>query len=288
MDTEALHLLLLVEEKGSLSAVAKQLDIAVSTVARRLEGLEAALHLRLLDRRANGVRLTADGKRIAAMALPLVDQAARIARAAQALGAQGSDGVVTISATEFVVSEILAPTLPLLWASNPGLAVTLKSQGEVVSLAARAADISVRMSRPEEPSLYARQIGQVPLGCYASAAYLNGRDPAALVLGDERLLVYDETYGRIPERDWVTAQGLAGAVVLRSGSTRALLNACAAGSGVALLPVRAAERTGLIAVKAPFAPQARPVWLLAHRDTRRLPPIRAAQAWIAKAFAARG
>ena len=87
MDSEDLKLLLMLDDRGSMSAVAKQLDLAVSTVARRLEGLEASLGLRLLDRRANGVRLTSEGGRIAALAAPLVDQAARIARAAAALGA---------------------------------------------------------------------------------------------------------------------------------------------------------------------------------------------------------
>ena len=288
MDTEALRLLLMLEERGSLSAVAKQLDVAVSTVARRLEGLESDLHLRLLDRRANGVRLTADGTRIAAMAVPLVDHAARIGRAASALGSQGAAGMVTISSIEFIISDVLAPALPLLWATAPGLAVTLKSQGEIVSLAARAADLSVRMSRPEEPSLVARKVGEVPLGFFVSPAYLRDRDPESIRIEDERLLVYDDSYGHIPERDWVTARGLSGAVVLRTGSTRALVNACAAGAGLALLPVRLAQRNGLVAVSAPFDLPPRPVWLLAHRDTRRLPAVRAAHAWVARACAGMG
>ncbi len=288
MDIDALKLLILLDDRGSMSAVAKQLDVAVSTVARRLETLEAQLNLRLLDRRANGVRLTADGARIAAMAVPLVDQAARIGRAASALGSQGAAGMVTISATEFVIADTLAPALPLLWASSPGLAVTLKSQGEVVSLAAREADLAIRMARPTEPSLVARRIGEVPLGCYASPAYLASRDPAGIRLSDERLLVYDDSYGRIAEMDWVAAAGLTGAVMLRTGSTRALINACAGGAGVALLPVQAAERAGLITLPAPVQLLPRPIWLLAHRDIRRLPAIRAAHAWVVKCFAQAG
>lgn len=284
MDSEALRLLLILRERGSLSAVAKQLDVAVSTVARRLESLEGDLQLRLLDRRSNGVRLSEDGARIAAMAMPLVDQAQHIERAALALRQQGTAGHVTISATEFVVSELLAPALPRLWASAPGLAVTLKSQGEVVSLAARAADLSVRMSTPQEPGLIGKRIGDVPLGCYASPDYLAGRDPGALHLNEERLLVYDDSYGRIAELDWVAALRLSGAVVMRSGSTRALINACAAGAGVALLPARQAERAGLIAVPLATGLPPRPVWLLTHPDARRLPTVRAAHRWIAETF----
>ena len=234
----------------------------------------------------NGVRLTEDGRRIAALAVPIVEQAARIGRAAAALGNSASGGMVTISATEFVVSETLAPALPDLWRRAPGLAVTLKSQGEIVSLAAREADLAIRMARPEQPSLVAQRIGEVPLGCFASPGYLDGRDPATIRLGDERLLVYDDSYGRIAERDWVAAAGLTGAVMLRSGSTRALINACAAGGGIALLPVRAATQAGLVSLVAPVQLPPRPVWLLTHRDIRRLPGIRAAQAWVRRSFAA--
>ena len=285
MDVQALRTLLDLDRRGSLSAVATHADVAVSTIARRLDSLEAALGLRLLDRRANGVRLTAEGQRIAALAGPIVEQAARIDRAAAALKASAHGGSVTISATEFVVSEILAPLLPDLWRAAPDLTVTLRAQGEVVSLAAREADLAIRMSRPTEPSLIAQKIGEVPLGCFASPAWLDGRDPSMIELSDAQLLVYDDSYGRIAELDWVAAQGLTGAVMLRSGSTRALINACAAGGGVALLPVRAAGRAGLVTVKVPFALPPRQVWLLTHRDIRRLPPIRAAHRWIERAFA---
>lgn len=286
MDSEDLKLLLLLDDRGSLSAVARQLGLAVSTIARRLEGLETEIGLRLLDRRANGVRLTADGSRIAALAAPLVDQAALIGRAAAALGASSAAGSVTISATEFIVSEILAPALPQLWQTAPGLNVSLRAQGEIVSLAAREADIALRMARPEGASLIARRIAEIELGCFASTAYLAGRDPATLSLGEERLLIYDDSYGPIAELDWVARAGLTGAVALRTGSTRALIKATAAGSGVALLPVRFALEAGLIRLPLPLLAPARPIWLLTHRDIRRLPAIRAAHRWIGTTFAA--
>lgn len=285
MDSEDLKLLLMLDERGSLSAVAKHLDVAVSTVARRLEGLEAMLGIRLLDRRANGVRLTNEGSRIAVLSGPMVDQASRIARAAAALGESSAAGHVTISSIDLIITDVLAPAIDLLRAQSPGLAVTLRAQGEVVSLAAREADIALRMSRPEGASLIARRIHEIELGCFASVDYIAGRDPAAIDLKDERLLVFDDSYGRIAELDWVARAGLDGAVVLRTGSTRALLNATAAGGGIALLPVPFAEQVGLIRLPLPFPIQPRPVWLLTHRDVRRLPAIRAAHRWIMAAFA---
>jgi len=193
---------------------------------------------------------------------------------------------VVISATEIIVSEVLAPALPKLWARHPDMSIALRSQAEVVSLAARDSDLAVRMSRPEGASLMAKKLPTLKLGLFASTAYLAGRDSAGLRLCDERILIYDDSYGRLHELDWVDAGGLAHAVALRTGSSRALLAAAEAGAGIALLATAFARPRGLIEVPAPSAITGRTPWLIVHRDLRRLPPIRAVHAWVLEAFSA--
>jgi hypothetical protein len=51
------------------------------------------------------------------------------------------------------------------------------------------------MQRPEGASLIARRLPERRLGLFAAPTYLNGRDPSALVLSEERLLLYDDSYG---------------------------------------------------------------------------------------------
>lgn len=285
MQTGDLEWLLAIARGGSLSAAAKARGVAVSTAARRLDALETELKLRLVDRRPGGVRLTADGARIAALAGPAIDSADRIERAAATMRT-GSPLPIGISATEFVVSEILAPALPRLWAKHRDLSVTLRSQAGLVSLAARDADLAIRMSRPEGASLVAKKLPTLRLGLFASANYLAGRKPAGVRLSEERLLVYDDSYGRLPELDWMDAGGFAHRVALRTGSSRALMAAAEAGAGIALLPAAFALPRGLIEVPAPTVLPGRTPWLIAHRDLRRLPPIRAVHAWIVETFAA--
>ncbi|MFM2045844.1 MAG: hypothetical protein RLY86_4420, partial [Pseudomonadota bacterium] len=140
--------------------------------------------------------------------------------------------------------------------------------------------------RPEGASLYARRLAELPMGLFAGPGYLAGRDPAALDLGRERLLVYDDSYGRLPEMDWLGGAGLTGAVGLATGSTRALLAAATAGAGIALLPVPIARRAGLVAVPAPLPLPRRAPWIVVHRDARPLPGVRAVQAWITACFRA--
>jgi molybdate transport repressor ModE-like protein len=237
MDLAEIETLAAVARHGSISAAAKAAGVSVSTAARRLDALEAKLHLRLVDRRANGARLTADGLRLAALAEPLSAQIAGIARAAEALRHGEGPALVRISATEAVIADILAPTLPALWAQAPGVQVQLQSQNAVVSLASRDADIAIRMVRPSGAALIIRKLPALPLGLFASTHWLAGRDPASIDLGAGPILAYDDSYGRIPEVAWLDSLGLAGAIRFRTGSTRAIQAATLAGAGVGLLAV---------------------------------------------------
>ncbi|WP_054110543.1 LysR family transcriptional regulator [Brevundimonas sp. AAP58] len=286
MDLASLDLLRLVDEERNLSLVARRMNVAVSTVSRRIDALEADLGLRLLDRRASGARLTPEGRRIAVLARPIVDQAAALRRAAEGLAVEVRERPLVISATEFVVSDLLAPALTTLFRASPKLSVVLRSQAEIVSLAHREADLAIRMSRPKGDSLIAKRLGDIALGCFAHRDYLTGRDPATLDFSAERLLIYDDSYGRMSELDWVAAAGLERAVAMRTPSTRGLLTATVAGAGIAILPALYALRAGLIAVPTPFAIPPRTAWLITHRDIRRLPAVRTAHAWVVQTFTA--
>jgi DNA-binding transcriptional LysR family regulator len=288
MNLPDLRLLLDVRSAGSFSGAAKRSGIAVSTLTRRLDALEGELKLRLVDRRMNGARLTSDGERIAALAVPVIDGLDRVSRAAAAMCHSAEREAVTVSATEFVISDILAPAVPRLLVRHPNLTLTLRSEAAVISLAGRAADIAVRMSAPEGNSLVGKKLAEQRLGLFASASYLAGREPAGLDLAAERLLVYDDSYGRLPELDWLHAAGLDSAVSLRTSSTRALLAATASGAGIGLLPTIHARAAGLAEVPAPAPLPGRAPWLLVHRDLRRVPAVRVVLTWIEEAFQKQG
>ncbi len=286
LDPANLADLIATRDAGTLSAAAKARGVAVSTVSRRIEALEAALGLPLVDRRTDGVRLTAAGAAIAEAASPVAEQMRRVERVAESLRAGTRRVPVRISATEFVISDVLAPALDRLWAMGADFPVHLQSQADVVSLAGRGADLAIRMVRPEGASLYARRLADIRLGLFVSAGYLAGRHPAALDLRTERLLIYDDSYGRLPELGWVAQHGLSEAVAMRTGSTRGLLAAALAGAGIALLPVPFALREGgLIELPPPSVLPSRQPWLIVHRDLRGLPAIRLVQKWVAQAFA---
>ena len=99
---------------------------------------------------------------------------------------------------------------------------------------------------------------------------------------EERLLVYDDSYGRVPELDWIDTGGFGHAVAMRTGSTRALLTAAIAGAGIAILVEILARRSGLVEVPAPSPLPPHTYWLIVHRDLSRLPEVRAVHGWMTK------
>lgn len=287
LDASEFDDLVAVAHAGSLSAGAKKRGLAIATMARRIDALEAKTGLRLLDRRTDAGRLTAEGLQIAVLAEPLVEQVARVAHAVEVLRSGGAKAMpVRVSAIEFLISDVLAPALPALWKHGLKFPVQLQSQSEVVSLEGGDTDLAIRMVRPKGKSLVARKLGEMRLGFYASPAYLAGRDPAALDLKRERLLTYDDSYGRLPEIDWLAAQDLTAAVAMSTGSTRALHVAARRGAGIAILAQAFGDRDpGLLAIPQGQSLPSREPWLIVHRDFRAEPNIRAVQRWIVAAFA---
>ncbi|MFO6446160.1 LysR family transcriptional regulator [Erythrobacter sp. NE805] len=287
LDPQDLGDLVAIRDAGTLSAAARLRGVAVSTVSRRVAALEEALGLQLVDRRTDGVRLSREGLALAEAAAPLAEQVRRVERVAESLR-QGARRVpVRISATEFVISDVLAPALGRLWAMGADVPVHLQSQADIVSLAGRDADLAIRMVRPEGASLYARRLADIRLGLFAAPGYLGARAPEELDLARERLLIYDESYGRLPELAWVERHGLAEAVAMRTGSTRGLLAAALGGGGVAMCPAPFALRTAgaLVEIPPPSPLPSRQPWLIVHRDLRGLAGIRLVQKWIVEAFA---
>ena len=280
MDVADLEWLRAVSELGSLSAAAKAKNVSVSTASRRMDALEGLLKVRILDRGARGVRLTPEGHRIAALAQPAIEAAAAVERAAASMRTATTRKIVRISATEFVVADVLAPNVPSFHAAKPGVALELVADTNVVSLAERDADIAIRMSRPVGASLYAQALPAISLGLFGCREFAGEKS------GPLPLLTYDDSYGRLPELAWLDGADRAYEIVLRTSSTRALLMAARAGAGIALLPAAFAKREGLVEVAKLPAPLARTPWITVHRDLRQIAHIRAVVSWIKQAFRA--
>lgn len=87
------------------------------------------------------------------------------------------DGVVRITASQVVASYVLPPMLARLRRAEPRIQIEIVATDVVENLLYREADIAIRMVRPVQQDLITRHVGDMPMGLYASHAYLAERPP---------------------------------------------------------------------------------------------------------------
>jgi DNA-binding transcriptional LysR family regulator len=273
------HFVALAREK-SLSGAARRLKVDHATVARRVAALEAALLIKLVDRRPRSYALTADGERIAALAVRMEGDAFALGRAAQA-AQPGLAGEVAISAPPSLASALIASRLGEFRKRHPAIHLRLAGEKRFASLSRREADLAVRLSRPNAAALITRKIGTIAFALYASTDYLAGHSSAAF-----EFIAYDEHLDDVPQQRWLMAIAGSRPIVLKTNDLESQLAAVRAGVGVAALPTYLGDRdSDLRQVDVDRKPVTREVFLLVHRDLRRTPLVRAVMDFLIGCFA---
>ena len=287
MTWDDIYCFVVIAKAGTMSAGARSLGVSVATAGRRLDALEAKLGIKLIHRSPRGIALTRNGSEILAIANVGAAQFGEIQRKAAALRLTGWADPIRISASEPIVSDILAPAAKLLLESDPNIRVDLRSTTETARLASREADVAIRLYRPKGDSLVARRLPALSMSLYASKSYLADRDRRTVDLSRERLLAFDDAYGEIPEVAWIAKLGLTDRIVISTSSTRALLNAVRQGAGIALLPdIFAGKIEDLVRLNVAGASLVRAPWMVVHRDLQSIKQLRTVRAWILQAFQA--
>ena len=167
LDWDDLRFFLSVQRHGSLSAAARELDVAQSTVGRRLASLETSLGVRLLDRTPEGYVLTPAGHDVRDKAHWLEVEARALERS---VGGQDTrvSGLVRVVCAEAMAAHILAPSLAAFHGQNADVLVELIPHTLDLSLAMRDAELSVRLTQPNQHDLVIRRIGSMAFGLYAT------------------------------------------------------------------------------------------------------------------------
>ena len=286
MDWSSLRDFLALSELGSISAAARALGVSQPALSRRLQKLEEALDVELFVRSQRGMRLTAAGERVRALAQRMQDAAQHIPSAAD-LGHDRVSGVVRISAPEARLgTDWLQRALLPLRESCPEILIELTVDNQLTDLGQRQADIALRLVKPTDPALTARKVASVAWGLYAASGYLRSRaritTPADLREHD--LLVYEQGQDT-RQTQWLERYDLANRIVLRANSIDAIYAAARAGWGVALLPIFSAQRTTqLDLVLAKPLERSMSLWLVTHADLRKSRRIRTVFRLLAQAF----
>jgi DNA-binding transcriptional LysR family regulator len=249
---------------GSLSGAARACGVEHSTVARRIESLEAAVGVRLFDRFPRGWSLTQAGYDLLPHAQRMEEDLHALMRAAT--GSAELKGTVRVSAPPALAAWLLAPRLNSVLPALGLIELDLRAEAHQTDLTRRESDIAIRFQRPSAPGLAVRQLSTVAYALYASEGYL-----AARTVQQWEFLGYDAQLENSPQHVWLESIRAGRRYALRSNDLGALRQAAGAGCGVAVLPDYMAAGLAL----AQACPVRRELWIVMHEDVRRSAPVRA-------------
>jgi DNA-binding transcriptional LysR family regulator len=274
VDWSDLQLLVAVRGAGSMLRAARRLGLAASTVSRRMTALERAAGAVLIERGADGIRLTPAGEALAGCGAELETGLARALRELPRPG-RALAGTIRVSAGDGFADTIIA-AVRAVTAQHPAIRFELALEDRVVNLARREADVAIRTVHHGESSLVYRKVGVLTYGLFAEPRYLAGRSPPRRLaeLARHDWVGLAPPLDRLPSQRWLQAR-MDRPPLLAASTFAALLSAARAGLGIAALPALSAQGLALAAVLPGTELPALPVWLVVHRDARQQPHVAA-------------
>ena len=277
---------LAVLDAGSLMGASRKLGAQQPTLSRHLAELERQLGAPLFERTGRGVTPTA-------LALAIADGARQMQGGADALARSlagtrdATSGTVRITTSQVAASCLLPPVLAALQRAEPGIQIELVASNALSNLLRREADIAVRMVRPQQGSLVARKLADLPIGAAAHTSYLERagtpRKPQDLL--QHTLIGYD--------RDDTIERGFAAlglalpheAFALRTDDQVAYGRLVAAGAGIGFVALyNTAHWPGVQRLLPMLQIPPLPCWLAVHREIRGNKVVRRVYDFLAEAI----
>lgn len=263
MNWDDAKILLAIGRSGGLSRTAKLLGLGVSTVHRRAAELERSLDRVLFTRGSDGYGLTEEGWAF----FKLAEQAEEHLTAMERHDLPAREVLLRVALPELLGQQILLPDLAAFQAECDGLRLEISTTAVPIELTRQEADVLLRVVRPETGRYRVKRVGHARFGMFASKAYLEQAGPVDKgTLAQHRLIGWHGALHYIVLAQWF--YDLAGArPQLGYDSLQAQLLAAQAGQGIAVLPMFAGMRAGLVPVVTEHI-LTQDLWLMRHMDTQ--------------------
>ncbi|KAA2213072.1 LysR family transcriptional regulator [Teichococcus oryzae] len=278
-DWNDLRYLLAVSRAGTVSLAARRMGADHATVIRRIDALEQALGVKLVERNPRGYHLTQRGEALLASARRMEEEAER-AQHALAGGDAPLSGLVRISSLEGFGNFFLAGRLPRFAARNPDVAVELITIQQILALSRREADLAITLQPPDSDRFLREKLTDYALLVYGSVGYL-ARAPALRSADDlaaHPFISYIDDLVFMRGLDYLDEIRRGLRARLQSSSLHAQMEAACAGHGLCVLPAfMARTRPQLRPVLPDTLRLTRSYWLVseaAAAGTRRLRAMR--------------
>jgi DNA-binding transcriptional LysR family regulator len=260
---------------GTLSGASRRLEVEHTTVARRIDRLEAQLGTTLFDRSREGYELTEMGQALLPHAEAM--EGAALAAAEQLGGGAATSGIVRLGVPEVFGVKVVAPLLASLLADHPDLSVDLLTLSSFANLANREADLGVMLDPPSTGRYVVTRLATFRFYLYASREYLARHPPIRSHADLQHHDFVDYVQDRLASRElsYLNEFGFKPKRRMCCSGMTAQLEATASGMGVLMAPPYAAAGDARLVPVLPDFYAERSYWLAAPTDLYRLQRVRA-------------
>lgn len=289
-DWHALWIFLELCRHGSFRACEREIRMTVSSIRRAVTKLEKDLNTRLLTRHPDGIRITPEGQRLAAVAAEMERQILGVLRTQDVL-TPGEQGTVRLAVTEGLGAIWLTPQLVEHQRRTPGLQIDLSCGMTSADVLRMEADLAVQVTRPEALDVKVVRLGYMHLMPYASAGYIaeRGRPTSLAELATHRLAIQiAEQAATVENLNRIFAGApFTGTISNTTNASSAHILAIANGAGIGWLPTYVSPlQTGLVAIDCGATARV-DIWLTYHPDVEQIPRVRRVIEWVRTSFDAR-
>jgi DNA-binding transcriptional LysR family regulator len=277
-DWNDLRYFLAVARHGSTLAAAKALRLSQSTVHRRLAALEEQLGRRLVKRHPTGYRLTRLGEQMLPHAEGVEAAVAGFERQFTASDPNRS-GLVRISCPASAAHRLMGVRLlDKFHARHPALRAELVMTEEFFDLAQGEVELAIWQGAPQDRTLIARRIADVPWGVFASRAYVeqHGRPAQPKEIAGHAIVEFAGPMKGHAAAVWARSVAPRARIAARGNSVSEVMEAVKSGVGVAPLPIPYAKRESDLVMVLDSRPELNfPFYVVIHRDMQRVRRVRA-------------
>jgi DNA-binding transcriptional LysR family regulator len=227
---EDLRFLLAIRSSGTISGAARELAVDQATVSRRLQALEAALKVRLVDRLPKEARFTKVGADIVERVLEMQSKAFEIQRILTS-SRNDRQREIAISAPPVLARHLLAPHLHELSIRLGAPKLTVLSEPHLASLARMEADLALRLTRGTDDGEVVKKVGHMHFALYAHASYPNISKPS-----DWEFIGYTRRQADFEHKRWLYQTIAKRRIICEVSDLSNQYEAACSGIGVAGLP----------------------------------------------------
>jgi DNA-binding transcriptional LysR family regulator len=281
-----LRIFLSVAREGSTLAASRLLNMNQTTVSRRIEALEDALHVALFTRSTRGFALTPQGQalmgRIEAVEVAAIDVETEATRLIRDLS-----GSIRVSAPEALMTLVVGPTMLDYRALHAEVRFESLSSETRVNLEKGEADIAFRATNGalEGDTLIALRLPDIKWGVYCSDGYLerHGKPAKMEALQGHAVVAFNGLVATLHFSICFMSYVRGEQVVTTCNSIPNMAGALRSGLGVGLLPLAIGMTTpGLVLCFPPPVETDSKWYILAPPDAYRQPRVRSFMAFAAE------